>query len=142
MSLWLFVRNAPWLFWPPAVVFGLHLLRQLFLPTYYEFDMVAHFFGGFSMAWVAWNVHRFAYAVQPFTELPKWLLFLWIVSIAELIGVLWEFMEYYYANRVVTNFNMTLGDTILDLVLDLAGAILFSVVAIMVAPRRPWHVRR
>lgn len=139
MKLGILVRNAPALFWPPVAVLVLHALRVGLLPERHDLDQVAHFLGGFSIAWVAWNFHRFAKVVHPFTELPKYLLFLWIVSIAELVGVLWEFMEYYIAMPLGL-MTVTLADTEWDLVMDLSGAVLFAVIVLVGFSRREWRL--
>lgn len=114
------------LFWPPMVVLSLHILRVIFLPEAYQLDMVAHFSGGASIALVAWNlVHELTRRRAIPAEIPLWLRWFLCVATAELVGVLWEFWEFYLQSRLMF-MGLTLEDTLSDLVLDLCGAIVIT----------------
>ena len=119
------IRSLFQVFWPPVVVFCLHMLRQIFLPSHIEIDVVAHFLGGLSMAWVAWNIHRFWLKRTPFKELSFWYQAFVYVAFAELVGTLWEMMEFYILLGLIPSLPLTYADTISDLTMDLTGAIVF-----------------
>lgn len=121
------------IFWPPIVVLGLHILRVLLLPEAYQLDMVAHFLGGASIALVAWKVKRLLIQRRFVPKLPHWLSWFLCIAAAELVGVLWEFWEFYLQNQLMY-VGLTLEDTMSDLVLDLCGAIVIT--SVLVYTRR------
>ncbi|MDP3793564.1 MAG: hypothetical protein Q8R07_02310 [Candidatus Uhrbacteria bacterium] len=114
-------------------------MRMIFLPLHFELDRVAHLFGGLTIAWATANFYREA---QARSWIPRFSMIVWsfvVVATAELIGTLWEFLEFYLLNDLVPHFGMMLPDTIDDLTLDLLGAILFVAV---LAPRMEKFLRR
>jgi hypothetical protein len=113
------------LFWPPMLVVSLHILRVIFLPEAYQLDMVAHFSGGASIALVAWNATIELTRRRAMPEIPRWLRWFLCIATAELVGVLWEFWEFYLQSRFMY-MGITLEDTLSDLVLDLCGAIVIT----------------
>lgn len=106
-------------------VVGLHILRVILLPEAYQLDMVAHFLGGASIALVAWNVAQELTKRRVMPKIPQWLWWFLCVATAELVGVLWEFWEFYIQSRFMF-MGLTLEDTLSDLVLDLCGAIVIT----------------
>ena len=123
------------LLWPPIVVLGLHILRVILLPEAYQLDMVAHFLGGASIALVAWNVVRELTKRRAMPEIPRWLRWLLCIATAELVGVLWEFWEFYIQSRFMF-MGITLEDTLSDLVLDLCGAIVITSILVGIRKNR------
>lgn len=120
-------KNLVKIGYPPVMVLALHTLRVTFLPLEYQLDMVMHFLGGLSMAWVAWNSYRYLRAQNFLPELPSWFVTFGLVAFAELIGVIWEFWEFFLQSRW-QNIGLTLEDTMMDLVLDVSGALLFALI--------------
>lgn len=120
-------KNLVKIGYPPVCVLALHTLRVTFLPLEYQLDMVMHFLGGLSMAWVAWNSYRYLRAHDQLPELPSWCIAFGLAAFAELVGVVWEFWEFFLQSRW-QNIGLTLEDTIMDLVLDLSGALLFALI--------------
>ncbi len=121
--------------WPPIIVFSLHVLRVLLLPEYYRLDMIAHFLGGAAIALVAWNTLRYLIKTRSLTPLPRYLAWFLCIATAELVGVLWEFWEFYIQSRFMF-MGITLEDTLMDLVLDLVGATVCMTVLVYAAHKK------
>lgn len=123
--LCMFVSRFFPLFWPPIVVLGLHVLRCLVIPEANRLDMLAHFLGGASIALVTWKAISFLQTQRLLSTVSAGLRWYLCVATAELAGVLWEFWEF-YLQRFLLPFPLSLEDTILDLVLDLSGALVLT----------------
>ena len=97
------------------------------------FDTPMHFMGGFAIAYLAlaaWNASIQKISFQKDLN-PRWHIVIYALGILRcvaLVGVVWEWYEfvldtlivkYGYGERVA---QMGLGDTMLDLFLDLLGA--------------------
>lgn len=117
-------------FWPPVAVFGLHVLRQVFLPGHDSWDVWAHFLGGLSIAWAARNVYRALQRAAYVPVLPAGVSFVFLISVAMCVGVLWEMMEYFILWPLNPSLPFTYADTMGDFVADLAGALTFSIYAL------------
>ena len=95
------------------------------LHLYYSiwwFDMVMHFMGG---AWLGLVFVWF----ESKKNLPIILnssLVLKVVAWILLVGIGWEFFEYYFINYMAQN-NFDIIDTMSDLVLDLSGGLLVTI---------------
>lgn len=111
---------------PPIVVFLLHLARMILLPLHFELDRVAHLVGGWAMAWAGARFYRHASIRSWIPNLSSVFLSFWLVATTALVGVLWEFWEFYFLNQIIPGFDMTLPDTIDDLTLDVIGAVMFA----------------
>ena len=85
-------------------------------------DIPMHFFGGFWMAmFFVWLYH------SKISQLPSYLIaFLITLSFVALIGVFWEFLEFFYDVFVSSKgyygyMQLSAADTITDLFFDLVG---------------------
>ncbi len=94
------------------------------------FDKVMHFIGGFISGWIAWLFVRDEVGRSSFIKQG-----LVVMGGVALIGVLWEFTEYfftavpYYFPGVNEYLYIgTLRDTMFDLATDLAGGLLGFIV--------------
>lgn len=111
---------------PPAAVFVLHVCRVIFLPRFYEGDMIMHFSGGVAIAWmglILWN--RFTSHGWIPNNNPWWLRDITIWGGVALAGVFWEFMETWSDMRGGTRMQFSIRETMGDLFLDLSGGLLF-----------------
>ena len=124
------------IFWPPMLVLSLHILRVLIFPEAYSVDMLAHFLGGASIALVAWKLIRALTERRFLPAFPRWLSRFMCIATTELVGVLWEFWEFYIQNRFMY-MGITLEDTMSDLLLDLCGAVVIT--SVLVCTRRDRH---
>lgn len=100
--------------------------------TIWWLDKVYHFTGGIIAAWIAlvW-IRKY---LPPLTRIDSLIVGLAFVA---LIGVMWEFLEYFstvfgptYWPVLAPHFDIgNLDDTLADLVFDLWGALLFFLLA-------------
>jgi len=115
-----------------VIVFVTNLVGIYFrFYEYWWFDMSLHFLGGFFMAMLFGTY--FANTNFP-SKKERWLA---VVGAATFIGVVWEFAEYTAAQTLIeplyNNFGFRayfigdLDDTINDLLMDIVGALTFSV---------------
>lgn len=92
-------------------------------------DIPMHFFGGF---WVAiffiWLYH------SKISQLPNYFIsFLIVISFVALIGIFWEFLEFFYdvfiSSRGYSGYmQLSAADTIADLFFDLVGGSILFVI--------------
>jgi len=116
--------------WVLVAIFSVNLVG-LYLEWYnfFWFDMVLHFSGGLFVAMLFANYLK-AHAL-PNAKLANILI---VVGAATMIGVVWEFAEYFahitFAEKASAAFGMRvdfmgdLDDTITDLLMDMLGALL------------------
>jgi hypothetical protein len=116
--------------WPPTIVFILQVCRVLFFPLLFKLDMVAHFFGGLTIAWAATTLYvvlRKRKVITPALQFP---LFAYgVITTVALVGVLWEFMEFLFLRDALARLRLDLyQDTISDLALDTLGACVWTAI--------------
>ncbi len=83
-------------------------------------DVPMHFLGGFSVGLASTGLLRMFYRSERFVRSPQ---FLYIMIMTISVGVLWEYVEYYYDVSVAFGGNFWF-DTIKDLLMDTLGGIL------------------
>lgn len=121
---------------PPFTVLILQMARVQFFPGHGELDNVAHFFGGFSIAWM-FTIIVHALREQPHllwgraiipSPTPTWLTDFTVWGTVALVGIAWEFFE--FSMDVIYGFHMqpSLADTMGDLLFDLSGGLLFLLI--------------
>ncbi len=111
---------------PTGILFLLHRLRIFLVPWDGRFDPFLHFFGGMSIAWLAWRGYRLLRERAAFPGLPRWAVFLACIALTALVGVLWEFYEYAVYIWLDPSYDIRLPDTMCDLLLDLSGGSLLA----------------
>ncbi|MFA7662971.1 MAG: hypothetical protein WCX88_03595 [Patescibacteria group bacterium] len=82
------------------------------------FDIPMHFLGGLSIgvsAIILLNIFKSKITT------PKWFLFLWIISLTVMIAVLWEFAEFTADYFFQTQMQLSLADTMGDLLMGMLG---------------------
>lgn len=116
--------------WPPAIVFILQFCRVFFFPLLFKLDMVAHFFGGLTMAWAATTLFTVLRKRKIITASLQFPLFAYsLITTVALIGVLWEFMEFIFLRDALARLRIDLyQDTISDLALDILGACVWTTI--------------
>lgn len=116
------------------LIFVSNLIGMYFgMYSYWWFDMVHHFLGGFFVAMLMVNyleIKELRIRNKELTTIKKYLILLGAVSF---IGVIWEFTEYlanqtliepiYKYFQIKTYFMGDLDDTINDLLMDILGAL-------------------
>lgn len=124
-------RNLIAIFWAPALVYFLQLARQEWLYGMNQFDPIAHFFGGFAIAYSALVALKLTY---PRVQVPTSLWVMLLVLIGAFVGILWEWYEFfrfrYDPSPLLANWPWW-PDTLYDLFMDSLGAGLYAVIAVM-----------
>jgi len=111
---------------PPIVVLVLHLLRHYYWPGQPNMDVVAHFVGGYAIAWMGvifWT--RWSKRGWMPTTIPVWLKLWTLWGTVALIGIFWEFFEWSADALFHTVMQPSITDTMNDFLMDLAGGALF-----------------
>ena len=115
---------------PPVAVLFIFFLRLVFLPYRDDLDTVAHFMGGASIAWMTLILYRL------WTErgwipktVPSWLKNFAVWGSVALVGVFWEFWEYYMDTFQGWHSQVSEADTMCDLFMDLLGGLMVILIA-------------
>jgi hypothetical protein len=102
-----------------AVLHGVALFLNLYW-TFYWYDIMMHFLGGFWVALLAyWFMYYSGYIPKP---ISKKYLFVYLITGTLVIGALWEVFEYLLSATDVLAAAYA-EDTILDFIMDTIGAI-------------------
>ena len=121
---------------PPVIVFVLFLLRVFFIRGLEQLDVLAHFSGGFSIAWMAmilWN--RWKDRGWILTKTPKWLRDYAVWGTVGLVGIAWEFFEFTMDVWLGWMMQPSIADTMNDFFMDLLGGVLFLILFRIFRPR-------
>lgn len=117
---------------PPTVVLFVHLFRQTYWPELWTLDPVAHFCGGFAIAWMAKILlDGFRKRKDIPVETPQWFTDYVILASPVFAGVLWEFMEWGMDTFFGTMMQFTIPETMSDLLLDFLGGCLFLLILLV-----------
>jgi hypothetical protein len=111
---------------PPIAVLALHLLRHKYWPDEPNMDIVAHFLGGYAIAWmgvILWA--RWTQRGWLPTSIPGWLRLWAIWGTVALVGIFWEFHEWLADHFFHTVMQPSITDTMNDFLMDLGGGALF-----------------
>lgn len=114
---------------PPTIVFIVFMLRVQILPSQRELDVLAHFLGGLSIAWmgmILWERWRKRKILPP--NIPSILRDYAILSHVAVIGILWEFMEWWFDHYLGWYMQASLADSMGDLLMDIIGGLAFIIV--------------
>ena len=120
---------------PPVIVLALHCLRMVIFPEMISMDMIAHFFGGFAIAWSAgilwrrWEKRGWVHAQAIVRDYA-------IVMTALFVGVAWEWWEFWMQVWTGYVFQPSMGDTMQDLFMDFSGGI---VLIVLMRLRKFWR---
>ncbi len=123
-----FLQDLSYALVPPLVVLILFACRIIVLPTRGELDILAHFLGGLSIAWMTiilwqrWTSHGWIAK-----KIPTWLRDYTVWGTVGLIGVAWEFMETVLTHYVGVRMQFSIPETMGDLFMDLSGGIVFLI---------------
>lgn len=107
------------------VIFHFLALANFWYWKFLWLDSVMHFLGGFWLAMV------FIFLISKFEiKLPIFFNFIFGISFAALIGILWEFYEFLCDIFLKKGQILQLGaaDTISDLFFDILGAMIFLII--------------
>lgn len=124
-----FIANASIVFAPPAVLLFIQILRVVFLPNAYVLDITAHFLGGLTISWSAMIAWSFAKKAKYITTFQPWMMYYMIATAGLVVGVFWEWWEFWMQRWTGSMYQPTIADTMQDLFMDLIGGIFFIILA-------------
>jgi len=118
-------------FIPPAVVLFTHLFRHGLWPELTYLDVVAHFAGGFAIAWMGMILIKGLRKTELIpTNTPHWFTDYTVLGTVLIAGVFWEFMEWGADTFLGTTTQFTIPETMGDLMMDFLGGLLFLIIVI------------
>ncbi|MEO2075490.1 MAG: membrane-spanning protein [Bacillus sp. (in: firmicutes)] len=137
--LLLFKKNIPFNI-PLILGYYLFIFCSLFLGSISSFylhfkwwDSTLHFYKGLYVALAGITLYKICIPVNVRNDLSKWILFLFILSLAALASVIWEVYEFLGDLTPITHTMQRGGntDTMLDLLFGLAGGLLIAIYSIV-----------
>ena len=114
--------------WVPFLFFSLHLAVSKGLDAYLHFpwlDIPMHFFGGVAIAFFYWKSLLHPQASKVLGELSSFGRQIFAVAAVGATTAVWEFAEWTTDWIGITHAQVSLDDTILDMLLGLLGGGLF-----------------
>ncbi|MGG3562434.1 membrane-spanning protein [Neobacillus rhizosphaerae] len=133
--LLLFKKNIPFNI-PLIVGYYLFIFCSLFLGSISSFylhykwwDSTLHFYKGVYVALAGITLYKLCVPVKVRNDLSKWILFLFVLSLAVLASVIWEVYEFLGDLTPITHTMQRGGntDTMLDLLYGLAGGLIMAI---------------
>jgi hypothetical protein len=113
------------IFWPPMLVFMLHVCLFRIWNAYILvpwIDIPMHFLGGLSMAYSLSAVLTFLQERRAISRLDLGVQLLLVFTSVATIAVLWEFMEFSQDHLFNMNTQISLANTMQDLLMGMLGA--------------------
>jgi len=124
--------------WMPVAVFVAQKLRVQLLPGQYQWDMMAHFLGGFSIAYGTLNLLRALPKKLIGWPLTRFTLFVALVFSTMFVGVCWEWYEWLAFHGTTGRYDginfsewAWWTDTLNDLLMDTLGATSYAIIIAM-----------
>ncbi len=110
-----------------VLLFHLILLVTHGYDTLNQIDIPMHLLGGFAVGILGLAIHHQVSTKHHNSASPWWYHFMFVIGFAMLIGVLWEFYEFFLDRTVnfwyhLPTSQVSLGDTMKDLLDDGIGA--------------------
>ena len=125
--------------WAPVLVFVAHMILWQGVGAYEAFpplDTPMHLLGGLAIAFFFWTAYSICARTGTLGQPNSTAIAMLTLTSAVASTVLWEFAEYLSDRYLGTNTQKGLEDTLLDMLLGLAGGAIFVGVAWFRARRR------
>lgn len=133
MSKWKVIEN--WLLatirkysWAPTLIFLIHVFSITVIDVYdiwSEFDTPMHIAGGFSIAYFFTGAYIVAKSIKLIGQNINIVKYLFVFSMTGIVTIFWEFAEFASDRFLGTRMQGGVGETLLDMLLGMFGAILF-----------------
>ncbi|MEK6842271.1 MAG: hypothetical protein AABX84_00490 [Nanoarchaeota archaeon] len=114
----------------PTSFFLFHMFLDLVFDIYTKFPWfgnIMHFSGGIVLGFTFFPLLNYLNE-EKYLKLDKIMKFIFVLSLVGLFAIFWEFYEFTMVNVFSVNWQMTYGDTIIDLFLGLIGGIIASAI--------------
>ncbi|MEK7083821.1 MAG: hypothetical protein AAB932_01150 [Patescibacteria group bacterium] len=115
---------------PMWILFAFHVVIASATSVYWDvawFDDAMHAAGGAATAFAVWTFLNFFVQKKTVVVSPAWMKMLFIVGCVAIVGIAWEVFEFlhdvYFPSFIQQG---SIRDTVGDLVLDIFGAFIFS----------------
>jgi hypothetical protein len=115
--------------WAPAFVFFLHQVSVWVTNGEYWWDEPMHVAGGMAIAWMGTRLLRVGREYRRIPVLPQWFTVVVLGGFVMTAGVIWEWYEYIRWIAFDPTMELTLADTLKDLVMDAVGGAMVAVAA-------------
>jgi len=112
-------------FWPPILVFSFHvfLVGVVHIYDFYPWlDIPMHYLGGLSMALSLSTGVSVLQARRAISQLDKWIELVLVFTLVATIAVFWEFAEFMLDRFLGTDLQVSLPNTMQDLLMGILGA--------------------
>lgn len=113
--------------WAPAFVFFLHQVSVWVTNGEYWWDEPMHVAGGMAIAWMGTRLLRVGREYRRIPVLPQWFTVVVLGGFVMTAGVIWEWYEYIRWIAYDPAMELTLADTLKDLVMDAVGGVMVAV---------------
>ncbi|MFH1145733.1 MAG: hypothetical protein V1707_02105 [bacterium] len=110
----------------PIAVLALNFLTVDLYDIWPSYDKLLHFLGGASIAVMWFIILKALIASQRASIAPWWLSCLLLFGLVAVVGITWEWYEFFWDFQFGTLFQPSIADTMWDLFYDLAGGFLAS----------------
>lgn len=133
------ISNFWQIFWPPIVVFACHVVLLLLLNTYNIFpniDILMHYLGGLSMGYSCLLGLMFLQRDKLISSLDMIIELALIFTSVATIAVFWEFGEFTIDHVLGKNVQVSLANTMQDLLMGILGALTVVVSQLVKRPKR------
>lgn len=129
----MYITNKPFIIGVVVILFGTFATTYFNLYDFIPYlDKYSHFAGGFIIAWFFGKLWK--EKLKSFNNFERLLI---LLGMAMTVGVLWEVMEFVGSSNLFDNnpliqkyiYTGGVADTIADLVTDMLGGIVFSLIS-------------
>lgn len=113
-----------WVFeivWAPICVFLLHQVSIWLTNGEYWWDEPMHIAGGMAIAWMGCMFWQWLRISHRLPALPRWFKMGALLGLVCIAGVVWEWYEFIRWITIDPGMDLTLPDTLKDLLMDMIG---------------------
>lgn len=107
--------------WAPALVWCVHQVSAWITGGEYWWDEPMHLAGGAAIAWMWYAGLRYAQIHGYLPVMPRWFYLVTGIGSVMIAGVVWEWYEYIRWITIDPSMDLTLQDTLKDLIMDTVG---------------------
>jgi hypothetical protein len=113
------------IFWPPILVFSFHVFLVRVLNVYNFFpwlDIPMHYLGGLSMAYSLSLAYTSLQNHKIISQLDTLIELVLVFSLVSTVAIFWEFAEFLLDQLLGTSLQISLPNTMQDLLMGVLGA--------------------
>ena len=114
--------------WAPFLIFLIHVFSITVIDIYDfwpEFDTPMHIAGGISIAYFFTGAYIVAKSLKLIGQSIKFIKYLFVFSLTSTVTIFWEYAEFASDRFLGTRMQGGIGETLLDMILGMLGAVLY-----------------